>query len=124
MYVCLLFFFFNDTATTEIYTLSLHDALPISGGVLEVVRDAAEEQRDVVEQLLGGEDAVRVEAHAARDPLQPAPGELVALLPQPHRQRDGEGAVRRDVERIPGARFGHRRRRGWSLNRRRRCEMR
>src|SRR5215208_7977960 len=29
--MCLLFFFFfNDTATTEIYTLSLHDALPIS----------------------------------------------------------------------------------------------
>src|SRR2546430_6682130 len=26
------FFFFNDTATTEIYTLSLHDALPICGG--------------------------------------------------------------------------------------------
>src|SRR2546427_11838505 len=25
------FFFFNDTATTEIYTLSLHDALPICG---------------------------------------------------------------------------------------------
>src|SRR3989442_4726990 len=31
----MLLFFFNDTATTEIYTLSLHDALPISasGGV-------------------------------------------------------------------------------------------
>src|SRR3712207_9452795 len=27
--IILLFFFFNDTATTEIYTLSLHDALPI-----------------------------------------------------------------------------------------------
>src|SRR2546429_9242191 len=27
-----IFFFFNDTATTEIYTLSLHDALPISEG--------------------------------------------------------------------------------------------
>src|SRR3712207_8287343 len=27
-----MFFFFNDTATTEIYTLSLHDALPISQG--------------------------------------------------------------------------------------------
>ena len=27
----LYFFFFDDTATTEIYTLSLHDALPISG---------------------------------------------------------------------------------------------
>src|SRR5260370_19588430 len=30
MYV---FFFFNDTATTEIYTLSLHDALPISNRI-------------------------------------------------------------------------------------------
>src|SRR3712207_8649017 len=30
LYVCV--FFFNDTATTEIYTLSLHDALPISSG--------------------------------------------------------------------------------------------
>src|SRR6202165_6165018 len=30
------FFFFNDTATTEIYTLSLHDALPISAGNLSV----------------------------------------------------------------------------------------
>src|ERR1043166_5012563 len=28
--IVLIFFFFNDTATTEIYTLSLHDALPIS----------------------------------------------------------------------------------------------
>src|SRR3712207_8716212 len=27
--MCFVFFFFNDTATTEIYTLSLHDALPI-----------------------------------------------------------------------------------------------
>src|SRR5687768_18002449 len=29
-YFLFFFFFFNDTATTEIYTLSLHDALPIS----------------------------------------------------------------------------------------------
>src|SRR6476660_10631510 len=29
-FVIFFFFFFNDTATTEIYTLSLHDALPIS----------------------------------------------------------------------------------------------
>src|SRR2546421_6698315 len=29
------FFFFNDTATTEIYTLSLHDALPICRGRVE-----------------------------------------------------------------------------------------
>src|SRR3712207_7766992 len=34
----LLFFFFNDTATTEIYTLSLHDALPISRGGVRALR--------------------------------------------------------------------------------------
>src|SRR3989449_11199377 len=31
VYALVRFFFFNDTATTEIYTLSLHDALPILG---------------------------------------------------------------------------------------------
>src|SRR5687768_17849726 len=31
------FFFFNDTASTEIYTLSLHDALPILAGLFEAV---------------------------------------------------------------------------------------
>src|SRR5256884_2510560 len=35
----LLFFFFNDTATTEIYTLSLHDALPISAGFTILLLD-------------------------------------------------------------------------------------
>src|SRR2546427_7230809 len=33
----LVFFFFNDTATTEIYTLSLHDALPISHALRPVI---------------------------------------------------------------------------------------
>src|SRR3712207_9559281 len=33
-------FFFNDTATTEIYTLSLHDALPISGAARGATKDA------------------------------------------------------------------------------------
>src|SRR3712207_9528674 len=32
------FFFFNDTATTEIYTLSLHDALPICCGRIRVMK--------------------------------------------------------------------------------------
>src|SRR3712207_9382117 len=35
----LCFFFFNDTATTEIYTLSLHDALPISPRAVPSRRD-------------------------------------------------------------------------------------
>src|SRR5260370_13259591 len=38
------FFFFNDTATTEIYTLSLHDALPIYLGLTEgMIHGHAEE---------------------------------------------------------------------------------
>src|SRR5256885_12794177 len=35
------FFFFNDTATTEIYTLSLHDALPIYVALFEKLIEAA-----------------------------------------------------------------------------------
>src|SRR3712207_9139564 len=60
------FFFFNDTATTEIYTLSLHDALPIS--VQELVR-ALVAQRDreadghALAQLEGGDRLARA-AHA------------------------------------------------------------
>src|SRR5205823_15081546 len=44
------FFFFNDTATTEIYTLSLHDALPISD--VDLVADP--QQADGVAQLAVG----------------------------------------------------------------------
>src|SRR5437588_2566635 len=36
VFVTSFFFFFNDTATTEIYTLSLHDALPISGRLVHL----------------------------------------------------------------------------------------
>src|SRR3712207_7315166 len=45
------FFFFNDTATTEIYPLSLHDALPIYGGVQPHLDPEAPEplHRDFVE---------------------------------------------------------------------------
>src|SRR5260221_8583099 len=48
--IAISFFFFNDTATTEIYTLSLHDALPISFLVCRahalhpVVEDEAQQQ--------------------------------------------------------------------------------
>src|SRR3712207_9017747 len=36
-------FFFNDTATTEIYTLSLHDALPILGGFDEFIGEGGDD---------------------------------------------------------------------------------
>src|SRR3712207_8093405 len=62
---CLLccFFFFNDTATTEIYALSLHDALPIfdelgqvAGDVRDLLEVVQQEQRPVVAH--GGGDRV------------------------------------------------------------------
>src|SRR3712207_7435797 len=43
MYYC--FFFFNDTAPTEIYTLSLHDALPILGMWMDLLVEQAAEAR-------------------------------------------------------------------------------
>ena len=43
-FFCFLFFFFNDTATTEIYTLSLHDALPIFRPELENFRTKVTER--------------------------------------------------------------------------------
>src|SRR2546430_3562982 len=56
MVICV-FFFFNDTATTEIYTLSLHDALPISDATSEAAarRGVAEGRSD------GGDDRRRRE---------------------------------------------------------------
>src|SRR3989449_3943121 len=42
VFLIIFFFFFNDTATTEIYTLSLHDALPISV-VEQAGRDAGQD---------------------------------------------------------------------------------
>src|SRR5438105_5600574 len=53
-----IFFFFNATSTTEIYTLSLHDALPICGrrGLHDVGADGSEfprELRHVGGRLLG-----------------------------------------------------------------------
>src|SRR2546422_9969052 len=50
------FFFFNDTATTEIYTLSLHDALPISRGV-EAGAGGQLEARHAVAVRVGERDA-------------------------------------------------------------------
>src|SRR3712207_7617582 len=52
-HVALLFFFFNDTATTEIYTLSLHDALPIFvvfAGPVERVAAGGDQPAELAQQ--------------------------------------------------------------------------
>src|SRR5256885_12180838 len=66
--VARLFFFFNDTATTEIYTLSLHDALPIS------LVGARREQRRLVDEI--GEVRARKAGRAARDRSEEHTSEL------------------------------------------------
>src|SRR2546430_14870101 len=64
-------FFFNDTATTEIYTLSLHDALPISGSQDRLGRGAGvhPEEGGVQEQVVQRDavqpDYLRSEEHTS-----------------------------------------------------------
>src|SRR2546430_16674028 len=64
------FFFFNDTATTEIYTLSLHDALPIYAGArrdahaLARQAEAREAQHRVVAEVAAERNA-RSEEHTS-----------------------------------------------------------
>src|SRR5256885_17110780 len=70
---CTFFFFFNDTATTEIYTLSLHDALPISGRF----GGDAERFDAVARAAMSANDALRSEEHTSE--LQ-SPCNLVCRL--------------------------------------------
>src|SRR5687767_15327311 len=46
------FFFFNDTATTEIYTLSLHDALPISSIMENTNLSKQQQVSEIMRQML------------------------------------------------------------------------
>src|SRR5256885_15839699 len=59
------FFFFNDTATTEIYTLSLHDALPIYVFQRSAAAHAVEELVVVLDEV--GLDAHQEDRHARND---------------------------------------------------------
>src|SRR3712207_9190419 len=59
--VCaILIFFFNDTATTEIYTLSLHDALPIA--VLRLANQVEGRSRGRVESVVKAVELLSPEA--------------------------------------------------------------
>src|SRR5205807_8316154 len=78
----LLFFFFNDTATTELYTLSLHDALPILTGAVLLALSALAPARWAIAgaMLLAAQmcvNAVRSEEHTSE--LQ-SPCNLVCRL--------------------------------------------
>src|SRR5215213_5610289 len=86
------FFFFNDTATTEIYTLSLHDALPISEPARVVVTSGYIQALGLVCRALAERGVRRI---ALEDPSSPEQGPIAAragLEPVPV-PVDGAGIV-------------------------------
>src|SRR3989449_8946355 len=118
------FFFFNDTATTEIYTLSLHDALPIShpagpdprrrrgrrGGAHQPERrsrrDPAEDRRDGEEGEGGGGCRTRPALHLAREESARAGDERGARaepLVRRHRAPAARAVARGEGDRRAGA---------------------
>src|SRR5260370_20176572 len=76
------FFFFNDTATTEIYTLSLHDALPISGGMPPVTAGPhlTDQQVQLIKRWI--DEGAKWEMHWAY--VDPALDELNLLRSEEH----------------------------------------
>src|ERR1019366_2397185 len=89
------FFFFNDTATTEIYTLSLHDALPIYG------------PSDTLDSLgnrsRGGEEAATLEDDVLDEMAEPAGiPPLMARAHAEHERHRGGPALRHRRRDEPG----------------------
>src|SRR5258708_17611131 len=79
---CILLFFFNDTATTEIYTLSLHDALPIypiPSQVAAIFRanEHSPTVKKLIDQIVRSPEVHRSEEHTSE--LQ-SPDHLVCRL--------------------------------------------
>src|SRR5439155_21410730 len=83
-YTYLYLFFFNDTATTEIYTLSLHDALPICGvqkTVLEPGLYPVNPEVFSVDQIEIGYNQITM-AHAGKLPVTQTTGQMPAKARQ------------------------------------------
>src|SRR2546427_8272997 len=89
------FFFFNDTATTEIYTLSLHDALPIyrpshPWTLAELAREAASSRSNLAKRfaLLVGQPPMRSEEHTSE--LQSQSNLVCRLLLEKKKKNENE----------------------------------
>src|SRR2546426_5911135 len=93
------FFFFNDTATTEIYTLSLHDALPIStvtsskATFAYLIGASEADHRDVAH---GGDDLVRPVGDRGLADDERHGAALAGLLVEVHDLRPAEVRLARD----------------------------
>src|SRR2546430_6351635 len=102
-YIYSYFFFFNDTATTEIYTLSLHDALPIS--FLDAHGEALPEGGGSLAQLadLGGGWGLGAQVLALGDvttPLIGSDGAAPVFAPQKGAGPEGVKLLSRGLERL------------------------
>src|SRR3712207_8674549 len=91
----ILFFFFNDTATTEIYTLSLHDALPISAYLRrKLFRSLSEFWKPPSPTAMLSQQFVQIYAPSFRAwPLLPRielPPEIRALVGVPEAYESGD----------------------------------
>src|SRR5467141_1670077 len=86
------FFFFNDTATTEIYTLSLHDALPIGGAEFAKLSKEYSELGPIVD---GIESLRRAEAEMA------GATEMLAAADDPDMKALAEEEVQALRQRLP-----------------------
>src|SRR5216684_9311428 len=79
------FFFFNDTATTEIYTLSLHDALPIFAAPL--AHPSAGTKAKDAPRIVGGPGRNRELVEAAIDAVIQ---EQLVVAPEDHPRDQGD----------------------------------
>src|SRR2546430_3895871 len=101
-----IFFFFNDTATTEIYTLSLHDALPIwrrlwtadrspAPGHTDHRRNARPCSRSSDPANIESRESARSEEHTSELQSQ---SNLVCRLLLEKKKRNNDAVLRRDIQ--------------------------
>src|SRR2546422_10104606 len=88
------FFFFNDTATTEIYTLSLHDALPISRGARGLGPALRRRDRAREADPRAGGARRRLERRGGRAPRRERPGRRCRPPPRAAAPRHAAGCRR------------------------------
>src|SRR3989449_10235863 len=81
------FFFFNDTATTEIYTLSLHDALPISLPPRDLLRPPLDRDHGAHLRPLRAAQGVLADRRGVHRDRRRDRRALPLLLPDPRRHR-------------------------------------
>src|SRR3972149_8149659 len=97
--------FFNDTATTEIYTLSLHDALPISGNLTaNTVWSAASGPYNVAANLMVAKDRKSTRLNSSHSQISYAVFRLVKRVAEPRSRARAPDPLRASARggRTPG----------------------